>query len=97
MEKINQFWEIEALGKHSINEEKLKLFLENNGFFKRKISNEYYEIIRKHSNVRIERIHMFEVKYFVVKYLIDNNISKFVFSVIDKQKYFNINFLKELK
>ena len=34
-----QFWEVEALGKHSINEEKLKLFLESNGFFKRKISN----------------------------------------------------------
>ena len=96
MVKEKQFWEVEALGKHSINEEKLKLFLESNGFFKRKISNEYYEIIKKHLD-RIEVIHLFEVKLFVIKYLIDNDISKYVFSIIDKKKYFNINFLTEIK
>jgi len=94
--KEEKFWEVEALGKHSINEEKFKVFLEKNGFFKRKVSNDYYEIIRKDLG-RTERIHLFEVKYFVLKYLIDNNISKYVFSIIDKKKYFNVNFLTEFK
>jgi hypothetical protein len=90
-----KFWCEKHLGGYSINEEKLKLFLESNGFFKRKVSNEYYDIIKKHSD-RIEVIHLFEVKYFVIKYLIDNNVSKYVFSVIDKKKYFNINLLNEI-
>lgn len=89
-----KFWVVDHLGKCYIDEINFKLFLENNGFFKRKKIANIYEVVKKHSN-RLEVIHLFDVKLFVIKYLIDNNINKYVFSVIDKKKYFNINFLTE--
>jgi hypothetical protein len=95
MEKV-KFWEVESLGKRYIIEAKLKSFLEENGFFKITRNGDFYEVVRKQKET-IEFIHLFEVKLFVIKYLIDNNIDKYIFSVIDKKKYFNINFLTEIK
>jgi hypothetical protein len=90
-----EFWSEKHLGGYCINQGLFNLFLENNGFFKRKYFNSY-EVVLKENDV-IKVIHLFEVKYFVMKYLIDNNVSKYVFSVIDKKKYFNINILTEIE
>lgn len=90
-----EFWSERHLGGYCINEGLFNLFLQNNGFFKRKYFNSY-EVVLKENDV-IKVIHLFEVKYFVMKYLIDNNVSKYVFSVIDKKKYFNINILTEIE
>ena len=91
---VKEFWVIESTGKCYINDYKYHLFLQQNGFYKRKNDNYTYEVVIKKNN-QINIIQIFEVKLFVIKYLLDNNVNKFVFSIIDKRKYFNINILKE--
>ena len=91
---IKEFWVIESTGKCYINDYKYHLFLQQNGFYKRKNDNYTYEVVIKKNN-QINIIQIFEVKLFIIKYLLDNNVNKFVFSIIDKRKYFNINILKE--
>jgi hypothetical protein len=90
-----KFWSEKHLGGYYIDEGLFNLFLKSNGFFKRRYLNTY-EIVLKENDI-IKVIHLFEMKYFVIKYLIDNNVSKYVFSVIDKKKYFNINLLTEIE
>jgi hypothetical protein len=90
-----EFWSERHLGGYFINEGLFNLFLENNGFFKRKYFNSYEVVLKENDIIKV--IHLFEVKYFVMKYLINNNVSKYVFSVIDKKKYFNINILTEIE
>lgn len=89
------FWNEKPLGGYCINEGLFNLFLENNGFFKRKYFNTYEVVLKENDCIQV--IHLFEMKYFVIKYLINNNVSKYVFSVIDKKKYFNINLLTEIE
>jgi hypothetical protein len=91
---IKEFWVVESTGKCYINDYRYHLFLRENGFYKRKNNNYTYEVVIKKDN-QINIIHMFEVKLFVIKYLLDNNVNKYVFSTIDKRKYFNIDILKE--
>ena len=91
---VKEFWVVESTGKCYINDYKYHLFLQENGFYKRKNDNYNYEVVIKKNN-QINIIQIFEVKLFVIKYLLDNNINKFVFSIIDKRKYFNINILRE--
>ena len=91
---VKEFWVVESTGKCYINDYKYHLFLQQNGFYKRKNDNYNYEVVIKKEN-QINVINIFEVKLFVIKYLLDNNINKFVFSIIDKRKYFNINILRE--
>ena len=91
---VKEFWVVESTGKCYINDYQYHLFLQENGFYKRKNDNYNYEVVIKKDN-QINLINMFEVKLFVIKYLLDNNVNKYVFSVIDKRKYFNINILKE--
>ena len=95
MEK-EKFWVVDHLGKCYIDEIKFKLFLENNGFFKRKKIANIYEVVKKNQN-RLEVVNLFEIKYFVFKYIIENDINKYVFSVLNSTpKLFKINFLTEL-
>ena len=89
-----KFWNEGHLGGYYIDEGLFSLFLEDNGFFKRKYFNTYEVVLKENDCIQV--IHLFEMKYFVIKYLIDNNVSKYVFSVIDKKKYFNINLLTEI-
>ncbi|CAB4153456.1 hypothetical protein UFOVP622_57 [uncultured Caudovirales phage] len=89
---VKEFWVVESTGKCYIDDYLYNLFLQYNGFYKRKSDDYNYEVVIKKDN-QINVIHMFEVKLFVIKYLLDNNVNKFVFSIIDKRKYFNINVL----
>ena len=89
-----EFWSEKHLGGYYIDEGMFSLFLEDNGFFKRKYFNTYEVVLKENDCIQV--IHLFEMKYFVIKYLINNNVSKYVFSVIDKKKYFNINLLTEI-
>ena len=68
---IKEFWVIESTGKCYINDYKYHLFLHQNGFYKRKNDNYTYEVVIKKNN-QINIIQIFEVKLFVIKYLLDN-------------------------
>ena len=47
---VKEFWVIESTGKCYINDYKYHLFLQQNGFYKRKNDNYTYEVVIKKNN-----------------------------------------------
>jgi hypothetical protein len=103
MENIDQFWSLSQDGKYSLNNYKFKKFLESHDFFKNS-PNELstFDFIKK-EGIFLNIVYEKDIKDFVIKYILENNIPEAVFNMLTgnlkffKREYLSLLDSKEIK